>query len=147
MNLALLTNESLLALPGSDDDKSSIWWVTLKALRYVGFHADVMGKGIAIFIRGDGVIVRDNDSRIETFLYDAKSVRVFAQGTSDSLGRFGKKAFSLELYHERRSYSPIYGLVPVDNDPAELCRRYMFSLRELVTETKLPELEVKLKLN
>jgi hypothetical protein len=146
-----LVNKNLLALavkePG--DDTSTMWWVTLKMLRKMGFSADLMGKGIAIFMRGDGVIVRDNDARIETFLYDARNVRVISV-QRDALSNYaphrGALAFSVEVYADRRSYTPLYGFVPRNQDPVELARNHFFLLQELAREYNLAILQGRLAL-
>jgi hypothetical protein len=136
---------SALAIPGPGEDTSSQWWLTLKMLRHFGFSANEMGKGIAIVIRGtnDGII-RDDDARIETFLYDAKNVRVLAGHNRDSLGTYsphpGALAFSLELYCDRKSYSPIYGFVPRGNDPVQLAKNFLFALQELTAHTGVRQL-------
>jgi|KBSSwiStaDraftv2_1062776.scaffolds.fasta_scaffold00022_169 hypothetical protein len=141
MELELVNRNSLLALAPKEpaDDTSSVWWVTLKILRKMGFSCGEMGKGIAIFVRGDGVIIRDNDARIESFVYDARNVRVFARGQSDSLGSYHNGlAFSLELYSDRRSYSPMYGFMSAD--PYELAKNYLFTLQDLARESGIAAL-------
>jgi len=143
MELELVNKDSLLALAPkeSTDDTSSVWWVTLKILRKMGFSCGEMGKGIAIFVRGDGVIVRDNDARIETFVYDARNVRVYAQGQRDSLGSYHSGlAFSLELYSDKHSYTPMYGFMPGNGDPYELAKSYLFVLQDLARESGIAAL-------
>jgi hypothetical protein len=115
------------------DDTSTIWWVTLKMLRKFGYNANVMGKGIAIILRGRDGIHANTDARIETFVCDARNVRtISARSGSDRLSDYHSGlAFSVELYADLKSYSPVYGFVPANRDPVELAKNYLFALREL----------------
>lgn len=113
-----------------DDGERDLFWVTRKLLRKFGFSVVENGDAIAIIIVSNDRLVQ---SRIETFLYDSNRVYAWSNGQEDNLGRHASgKAYSLELYHQRKSYAPVYGMVPPNLDPYEMARRYLTSLTDLI---------------
>ena len=140
MDLTIRYNADLLAKPEPEDDTSNQWWLTVKILKKLGFSADFSGKGIVInFVGGYDDIVRGNDVRIETFVYDASKVVSFRNHHSDVLGNRGQMAFSLEMYANRRSYMPMFDFMP-NGDAVTLAKNYLFMLSELARETNVKAL-------
>lgn len=144
MQLAVVNKILALAVPEQEDDTSTPWWVTVKILRKMGFRPEVVGSGLMLHLIGghDGII-RDNDTRVETFVMDARNVVATggARGT-DSLASYGSgKAFSVEFLKDKRSYTPMYGFMPHNYDPHKLAREYLFLLSELAREMNVALLQ------
>lgn len=140
-----LVNKFLPAIPQEPgDDISTPWWVTVKILRKMGFRPEVVGNGLMVHLVGghDGII-RDNDTRIETFVMDARNV--VATGGSLGYDRLSHhqqgKAFSVEFLKDKRSYTPMYGFMPRDGNPYELAKAYLFLLQELAREMNVSLLQ------
>lgn len=90
-------------------------------------------------VGGHDDIIRDNDTRIETFVMDARNV----VATGGALG-YDKlsyhqqgKAFTVEFFKDKQSYTPMYGFMPRDGNPYELAKVYLFLLQELAREMKV----------
>jgi len=141
MDLTIRYNADLLAKPEPEDDTSNQWWLTVKILKKLGFRASYYGKGIAVyFVGGHDDIIRDDDVRIETSVYDASKVVSFRNHHSDVLGNRGQMAFSLEMYANLQSYMPMFDFMPPNGDAVTLAKNYLFMLSELARETNVKAL-------
>jgi len=131
-----------LAVPELADDTSNQWWLTVKILKKLGFRADFRGNGIVVnFVGGHDDIIRDDDVRIETSVYDASKVVSYRNHHSDVLGNRGQMAFSMEMYANLQSYMPMFDFVPPDENAVTLAKNYLFMLSELARFTNVKVLK------